>query len=181
MSKNILIISASFRKGGNSDLLSNEFIKGAREAGHQVEKIYLTDKKMEFCRGCLVCQTTGKCIIKDDIAEVLEKMRKVDVIVFTTPIYYYEMSGQMKTFLDRSNPLFPGDYNFKDIYYILTAADENEESTKGPLKGLDGWIYCFEQAKLSGTLFAGGVTDKADIEKFPAKLKEAYEMGKSVK
>ena len=180
MSKNILMISASFRKGGNSDLLSDEFIKGATDTGHKIEKIYLSDTKMEFCRGCLSCQSTGKCVIEDDISEVLEKMAKVDAVVFTTPIYYYEMAGQMKTFLDRTNPLFAGEYNFKDIYCILTAADNNEISTQGPLKGLDGWMYCFDKTKLAGTLFAGGVTNKGDIKNFPEKLKDAYEMGSKV-
>ncbi|MFR8546601.1 MAG: flavodoxin family protein [[Clostridium] scindens] len=106
MSKNILIISTSLRKGSNSEMLADEFMRGAKEAGHQAEKISLRDKRVGFCKGCLTCQKTGCCVIQDDAIAIAEKMRTADVIAFATPIYYYEMSGQMKTLLDRANSLF---------------------------------------------------------------------------
>ena len=157
MSKNILIISTSLRKGSNSEMLADEFMRGAKEAGHQAEKISLRDKRVGFCKGCLACQKTGCCVIQDDAIAIAEKMRTADVIAFATPIYYYEMSGQMKTLLDRANSLFSSKYAFQDIY-LLTAAAENEETaTDGAINGLQGWIDCFEKAHLSGTVFAGGV------------------------
>ena len=99
MSKHVLIISTSPRKGGNSDVLADEFARGAQEAGNHVEKVALYDQTVGFCKGCLACQSTGHCVIHDDANAIVEKMLTADVIVFATPIYYYEMCGQMKTML----------------------------------------------------------------------------------
>lgn len=73
MSKNILVISASLRNGSNSDMLADEFMRGALESGNKAEKITLRGKSINFCKGCLACQKTGKCVIKDDMAEILPK------------------------------------------------------------------------------------------------------------
>ena len=86
MSKKVLILSGSFRKHGNSDLLCDEFKRGAEEAGHSVEKIFINEKQIHYCRGCGVCNSTHKCVIKDDMAEILDKMVKADVIVMATPV-----------------------------------------------------------------------------------------------
>ena len=94
----ITVISSSLRRNGNSEMLADEFIRGAKESGNEVEKITLGGKKINFCIGCLSCQKTGKCVIKDDCAEINEKIHDADVLVFATPIYYYEMSGQLKRF-----------------------------------------------------------------------------------
>lgn len=179
MSKRVLIVSTSPRKGGNSDTLAEEFARGAREAGNQVEKVELYDKTIGFCRGCLVCQKTGRCVIRDDADAIAQKMRTADVIVFATPIYYYEMSGQMKTMLDRANPLYSSDYAFRDIYLLAAAADEEKSAMDGAVKGLEGWITCFEKARLAGTVFGGGVDTVGAIQGHGA-LKEAYDMGKAV-
>ena len=79
-------------------------------------------------------------------------MQKAEVIVFATPIYYYEMCGQMKTMLDRSNPLFPSDYAFRDIYLLATAADTEPTAMNGAIKGLQGWVDCFNKASLKGVV-----------------------------
>lgn len=179
MIKNILVISSSLRKGSNSELLADKFISGAKEAGHHVEKVCLRDKTFSFCRGCLACQHTGKCVIKDDGNEIADKMLRADVIVFATPIYYYEMSGQLKTMLDRANPLYFLDYKFRDVYLLATAADEEECAMDGAKKGLRGWISCFTKAVFSGTVFAGGVDQPGEIEGHPA-LDKAYRMGQEV-
>ena len=118
MSKRILVLSTSPRIGGNSETLADVFIKGAEEAGHETKKICLYDKKIEFCKGCLGCQTTGKCILRDDAERIIAQMKAMDVLVFATPIYFYEMSGQMKTLLDRTNPLFPAEYEFLSLIHI---------------------------------------------------------------
>ena len=179
MSKKILVISTSPRKGGNSDALADEFIRGAQEAGNQVEKVTLYDKNIGFCRGCLTCQSTGRCVIRDDADTIAQKMGAADVIAFATPIYYYGMCGQMKTMLDRSNPLFSADYRFRDICLLAAAAEEDAHTVDGAVTGLMGWIDCFEKASLAGTVFAGGVTAVGEIQGHPA-LKKAYEMGKRV-
>ena len=123
MSKRILVISTSLREKSNSQALGDAFAAGAREAGHQVEQISLRGRSIAFCMGCLACQSVGQCVIQDDAVEIAEKMGRAEVIAFATPIYYYEMSGQMKTLLDRANALFASDYAFRDIY-LLTAAAE---------------------------------------------------------
>ena len=114
MQKKVLILSASLRNGSNSHALAQQFAKGAQEAGHEVELISLAGKEIGFCRGCLFCQTSGHCVMHDDAEQiVLEKMLHAQVLVFATPIYFYEMSGLMKTLLDRSNPLYALDYAFR--------------------------------------------------------------------
>lgn len=180
MNKKVLIISASLRKGGNSDILADEFMKGAEENGNKVEKISLINKQIGFCIGCLVCQKTQECVIKDDAVKIAEKVKNADTIVFATPIYYYEMSGQMKTLLDRLNPLFPSDYTFREVYMIAAAADLNPEAMDAAQKGLQGWIACFAKAKLSGVVRGVGVTDVGDIQQNKKLLSEAYEMGKEI-
>lgn len=126
MSKKVLIISTSPRKNGNSAKLAEEFRKGAAEAGNDVGFISLHDKTISFCKGCFACLETHRCVIHDDADIIREKMLHADVIVFATPIYYYEMSGQMKTMLDRGNPLYSADYAFRDIYMLSTAAEDEE-------------------------------------------------------
>ena len=120
--KNILIISSSLRRGSNSEALAMEFARGAADAGNKVELISLRDKDIRFCRGCLACQKTLKCVMADDAQAIVAKMHDADVIAFATPIYYYEMSGQLKTLLDRANPLYSSDYHFRDIYMLTSAA-----------------------------------------------------------
>ena len=172
MSKKVLIISSSPRKGGNSETLAAAFAKGAQEAGHQVETVYLREKQVSFCKGCLACQNLGHCVIGDDALEITEKMKNAEVIAFATPIYYYEMSGQMKTLLDRANSLFSSDCKFRDIYFLSTAADDGSGVDERALHGLEGWIVCYEKCKLAGKVFAGGVNAPGSINGHSA-LKEA--------
>ena len=178
MSKKVLIISTSLRKGSNSEALAEEFARGAREAGNQVEQITLCDKTIGFCKGCLACQSTGRCVIDDDGNAIAKQMQAADTIVFATPIYYYGLCGQMKTMLDRANPLFAADdYQFRDIYLLAAAAEQGEHTVDGAVTALQGWIDCFEKAHLAGTVFAGGVTSAGEIQGHPA-LEKAYRLGK---
>ena len=102
MSKKILILSASPRRGGNSDILCDEFARGATEAGHKVEKVFLRDKNIKYCTGCYVCEkTNGVCAYKDDMPALLQNMIDADVLVLSTPVYFYCMNGQLKTVIDR--------------------------------------------------------------------------------
>lgn len=179
MPKKVFILSATPRKGGNSELLAQAFADGAKDAGNEVEMISLRDKNLLFCKGCLACQKTGRCVLKDDAAEITGKMQAADVLVFATPIYYYSVSGQMKTMLDRSNPLYGSDYKFRDVYLLSTAAEDDPETPKIAEQVLQGFIDCFPKARVAGTVFAGGVTSPGDIQNHPA-LKTAYDAGKAV-
>ena len=179
MSKNVLVISTSPRKNGNSERLADEFVRGAREAGNRVEKVSLFDQTIGFCKGCLACQKLKRCVIHDDADSIAQKMRTAQVIVFATPVYYYAMCGQMKTMLDRSNPLFSSDYAFRDIYLLATAAEDDASAMDGAVHGLQGWISCFPKARLAGCVFGGGVDAVGAIEGHPS-LQQAYEMGRAV-
>lgn len=177
MNKNILVISSSLRKNSNSETLADEFMHGAEEAGHNVEKISLSGKIINFCTGCLACLKKGYCVIDDDAGKIADKMRNADVIVLATPVYYYSVCGQLKTMLDRANPLFTADYKFRDIYLLAAAAEDASDTAEGTEKTIQGWVDCFEKAVLKQTIFAGGVNNAGDIQGHPA-LKIAYEAGK---
>lgn len=181
MSRKILVICSSYRKGGNSETLADSFIKGATEVGNAVEKVRLADGQITFCRGCLACQAEGvtKCVMDDYANIVSAKMHDAEVIVFATPVYYYGMSGNLKTMLDRANPLYGGDYKFTDIYVLATAADEEEGAVRGTLDGIRCWADCFERCSVKGHVFVGGVTNKGDISGNKG-LERAYELGKSI-
>lgn len=177
--KKVLIISTSLRGLSNSHELAESFARGAKEAGNDVELISLRGKDLRFCIGCLSCQKTGKCVIADDAPAITARMHDADVIVFATPIYYYEMSGQMKTLLDRANPLYGSDYRFTDIYILTSAAEDEPHVPMRAVAGLEGWIECFDRAHLAGSVFAGGVNDPGEIKGHPA-LEKAYALGKSL-
>ena len=177
--KKVLVISTSLRGVSNSHALAEAFAQGAREAGNEVELLTLHHKDIKFCIGCLSCVKTGKCVIPDDAPAITAKMHDADVLVFATPIYYYEMSGQMKTLLDRANPLYGGDYHFTDIYLLTSAAEDEEHVPSRAISGLEGWIECFDRAHLAGTVFAGGVTAPGEITGHPA-LAKALGMGQKV-
>ena len=163
MKKNVLIISSSLRNKSNSDILADEFMRGAADGGNSVEKVSLSGKNIAFCKGCLAC----------------EKMLNADVIVFATPVYYYSMCGQLKTLLDRANPLYGSDYKFRDVYLLATAADGMDSAVGGTMKGIQGWVECFDKAEFKKTVFAGGVNDCGEIEGHEA-LKEAYDVGHEI-
>ena len=114
--KKIIVISTSLRHGSNSNILAEKFIEGAKAAGNEVEKISLVGQNIQFCKGCMACQKQGRCVIKDDVNSIMAKVLKADVICWATPIYYYEMSGQMKTLIDRMNAMYEQDYQFRDVY-----------------------------------------------------------------
>ena len=177
--KKIIVISTSLRHGSNSDMLADHFIDGAKSAGNDVEKISLAGKNIQFCKGCMACQKLGRCTIKDDVNDIMAKVLQADVVVWATPIYYYEMSGQMKTLIDRMNAMYELDYQFRDIYLLTTAAEDEAETPKRAETGLTGWIDCYPKSRLAGTLFCGGVNDAREIQG-NHKLQEAYEMGKHI-
>ena len=179
MSKKVLIISSSPRKGGNSETLAAAFAKGAQEAGHQVETVFLQEKQVGFCKGCFACLNLGHCVIQDDAVEIAAKMHDADVLVFATPVYYYCVSGQLKTMLDRANPLFETDYAFTKAYLLATAAEDGPETVEGSVKAVQGWVDCFPRCQLVETVFAGGVNDIGDIIGRPA-LERAYQAGKEI-
>ncbi|MEZ7893047.1 MAG: flavodoxin family protein [Candidatus Wallbacteria bacterium] len=180
MSKKVLILSLSPRKGGNSDVLCDQFLKGASEAGNEAEKIFLGGKKINYCTGCGACYNSKKrCPQKDDMAELLEKMIAADVIVMATPVYFYTMDAQMKTVIDRTCSRYTEIEN-KEFYFIVAAADNNKHAMERTLEGFRGFTSCLEGAKEKGVIYGTGAWQAGDIKGKPA-MKEAYEAGKNIK
>ena len=177
--KKVVVISTSMRVGSNSQVLAEQFAEGAKAAGNQVEFISLRGKEIKFCVGCLACQKLGACVIKDDVPAIMELVLNADVVCWATPIYYYEMSGQMKTLIDRMNAMYPKDYHFRDVYLLATATEDEAYVPERAEAGLKGWIDCYPKSHMAGTLFCGGVTMPRDVEG-NGKLQEAYELGKNV-
>lgn len=178
MSKNILVISASPRKGGNSDVLCDEFMRGAAESGNNAEKIRISEKKIGYCMGCGVCHEAHKCFQNDDMAEILDKMVKADVIVLATPVYFYTMDAQLKTLIDRTVPRYT-EISDKDFYYIATAADADADMLERTISGLRGFTCeCLNNPKEKGIIFAAGVWQKGEVNSTEY-MRKAYEMGKN--
>ncbi len=124
--KKVLILSGSPRKGGNSDLLCDEFMRGAQESGNKVEKIRVAEKKIGYCRACYFCKASvGECIIEDDMKDILQKMIDADVIVLASPVYFYSLDAQLKTVIDRTVARWT-EVTDKEFYYIMTAADDTK-------------------------------------------------------
>lgn len=177
--KKVIVVSSSPRKGGNSETLANSFAKGARDAGNEVKQIFVRDIGLQFCIGCNFCQTHNKCVLGDKMDEIYKDIETADVLVFASPVYYYSVCGQLKTFLDRLNPLFPRDNKFSEIYLLSTAAEADDSAFDGSVSDIQSWIDCFSGVELKGVLRAGGVTDVGEIDAtdFP---NQAYQMGKNV-
>jgi multimeric flavodoxin WrbA len=179
MIKKVLVLSASPRRGGNSDLLCDQFLMGAQEAGHEAEKIFLKDKNISYCMGCGTCLNGKKrCPQKDDMAEILEKMIAADVIVMATPVYFYTMNAQMKTLIDRICSRYTEITN-KEFYFIATAADTSKQAMERTIEGFRGFTSCLNEAEEKGIIYGAGAWNMGDIKGQPA-MKEAYESGKAI-
>ena len=178
MGKKVLVLSSSPRRVGNSDILCDQFMLGAQEAGNQVEKIFLKDKNINYCLGCGACQKTGSCVQKDDMDEILDKLVAADIIVLATPVYFYSMSAQMKTLIDRTCPVYTK-ISDKKFHIIATAADGSEDALDETITGFRGFFRCLDNAEEAGIIAGTGAWNIGDIKGHPV-MKEAYVSGKNV-
>ncbi len=179
MSKKVLILSGSPRKGGNSDLLCDEFMRGAQESGHQVEKIRVAAKKIVPCSACYYCRDHGgACVYQDDMAEVLQKMIDADVIVLASPVYFYSIDAQLKAVIDRTVARWL-EVRDKEFYYIVTMADEANASADTTLACFRGYADCVEGAVEKGVIIGSGVYEPDKVKQTPA-MERAYQTGKAV-
>ncbi|MGN1479638.1 MAG: flavodoxin family protein, partial [Acutalibacteraceae bacterium] len=176
--KKVLILSGSPRKSGNSDILCDEFMRGAKESGNEVEKIRVAEKEIGYCRGCYACKNTGVCAVKDDMAKILQKMIDADVLVLASPVYFYSIDAQLKALIDRTVARWKEVKN-KEFYYIMTAADSEKESMETTLACLRGYADCVDGAKEMGVILGTGVYEKGEIKDTKAMI-EAYSAGRSV-
>lgn len=179
MKKRVLILSSSPRRNGNSDALCDAFLKGAEEAGNAAEKIFLADKKINYCLGCGACSERGlPCPQKDDADGIAEKMIGADVIVMATPVYFYSVSAQLKTLIDRMCARYT-EISGKEFYFIMTAADTDPACMEYTLGCFRGFTDCLDGAEEKGVIRAVGLWKKGEAQK-SAFYAAAYEMGKNV-
>lgn len=178
MGKRVLILSSSPRKDGNSDTLCHSFASGAKNKGHEVSEIFINNKNINFCKACAYCERhKGECSQHDDMAEIISEILKSDVVVFSSPVYFYSISGQLKTLIDRLVTIYRQITN-KEIYYIFAAGDKtpNFKIVELCMRGL---VSCFAGSKVMGMIQAGGVRKKGEVS-YTEHLQEAYKMGAEV-
>lgn len=176
MPKNILIISSTPRKNGNSAVLCGEFAKGATDAGHNATMLNLREKNIHCCTGCGACYEKGlSCPFNDDMTEIIEKMKAADVIVLATPVYFYSMCGQLKIMIDRTVPVYT-ELKDKSFYFILTAGDDDINNMKSTVAALNGFCDCLDNASVDGIIYGLGVHKTGEILSNKA-MSEAYQAG----
>lgn len=184
--KKVIIIRTSSNYKGNTNLLADEFKKGLAEAGNQVVDIRLPCYKINYCMGCYgtdnpeACTLTRQCWQKDDVNEIVGRMKEADVVVFASPVYFYSLSGQMKVFLDRTVQFYGGEYNFQDIYFISSSESGSKSAIEPSIQSLKGWMACMPATRLSGVIYGTGALAPGSINNRPEVLSEAYDMGKNV-
>lgn len=177
--KNVLIISGSPRKGGNSDLLCDQFMAGALEAGHTVEKIFAQEHKIAPCLGCGHCQShAGACVQRDGMDAILEKMVNADVLALASPVYFYSVSAQIKAIIDRTVARYTEIKN-KSMYYIIAAADTDISHMERTIECFRGFAYCLEGSVEKGVVYGVGAWNKGEVRTLPS-MAQALEMGKRV-
>ncbi len=185
----VLGIAGSPRKGGNTDILLGEAMKGAGDSGAETEVIYLRDYKISPCLGCHECDKEGICILKDDMQEIYGKLVQADRIIFTSPIYFYSVSSYAKLMIDRCQCLWAKRYVLKEPVVDRGFERRGSFISVGATKGQN----LFEGAKLTvkyffdavgieyhSGLFIRRVDKKEEVRKHPGYLKQAYELGKSI-
>ena len=178
MGKKVLILSGSPRKGGNSDILCDEFLRGALEAGNEVKKIRVTEKKVAPCSACYYCRDHGGvCVHKDDMASILQKMIDADVIVLASPVYFYSINAQLKAVIDRSYAFF-SQLAGKTFYFIISCAAPDEALTETMQAALRGFTCCVPDSVEGGVILGIGANDAGDVRHSPA-MEQAYQMGRS--
>jgi multimeric flavodoxin WrbA/sugar lactone lactonase YvrE len=177
----VLVISASPNRGGNTDLMADAFIKGAQETGQQVEKVFLYDKKINFfTMDQLNMDLDSAATPNDDAKEVIEKMRKADVIVLASPVYFWTIDSKLKSLIDRTFYCFRDkSMSGKEFYYLTVCGNGNNHVTDGAINAMRGFLSCLNNATERGMVRAYGVSRSGDIVDTPF-YKQAYELGKTV-
>ncbi len=183
MSKNVLIITGSPRRGGNSELMADAFIKGARAAGHEVNKFQSAVDLVDGCLACDTCWSKGKpCSFDDGFDTLAPMLEKADVLVLCGPLYWFTLSAQMKAALDKfyayMRPQAPIKLKIKESMLLMCAEDTEAAAFDGPVatyKSIGNYLGLADR----GILLIPGVYDKGDIHKTDA-LARAEKLGGAV-
>jgi multimeric flavodoxin WrbA len=186
----VLGILGSPRKGGNTELLLEEALKGAEAEGAEVERLRLTDYNIIPCKECLACYKDGNCIILDDMAKIYPKLLEADIILLASPIFFYGVTAWAKALIDRCQALWSRKYQLKDPSYGKEGRKRkgffiSVGGTKGK-KTFEGAIltakYFFDvlNAEYAGELVLREVDARGDVLKHPEALQQAFEAGRKL-
>lgn len=182
MGKNILVLTGSPRKGGNSDMLADSFIRGARSAGHTVTKFEAGLKTINGCKACNSCYSkNGACVFGDDFNLLAPFMEQSNVIAIVTPMYWFGFPAQLKAALDKMYALIIGGRKSRiDESILLACAETSEGSDFDGLVKTYELIAAYQKWADLGHLLIPAVADKGDILKTDA-LKKAEVLGLDLK
>jgi multimeric flavodoxin WrbA len=178
MGKKVLILSGSPRKNGNTDALCQKFKQGAESAGHLVDLVRLSELELKACIGCNVCRTKGRqCVFPDAMTNLIARLEVADVVVLATPVYFYGVTAQMKTFMDR---MYAHHELVNKTYYLLVvgAAPEAQyfELISNSLKA---FVSCLGPSDTREVIYGTGVTQVGDIQSNPA-MEQAHRAGLNI-
>ena len=173
----ITILNGSPRKGGNTEIMVDALKKGAEESGHQVEKINLAGKKITGCLGCQYCFShEGVCVQKDDMAAILEVLDQTDLLVFASPIYWFDITGQLKCVIDRMYARGKTGYHFhKSMLMLDSAAEGVYQAALAQYQSIAAYLRWEDK----GVITISGMTDKGSMKDSP-RLTDVYEMGRAL-
>ena len=181
MSKDILVLTGSPRKGGNSDLMADAFIKGAKKAGHTVTKYKTAAKNIQGCKACDTCFSNGDaCSFDDDFNELAPLLAKADTLVFVTPLYWYSFPAQLKAAIDKLYAFNFGNVplKIKECMLLVCAEENNEDIFAGIVKSYE-LIAAYKKWTDLGHLIVPGVSEKGDV-KHTDGLKKAEALGAGI-
>jgi len=182
----ILGILGSPRVGGNSDILLDQALAGARDAGAEAEKVTLSQKKISGCLDCTKCNEAGVCAIKDDMQTLYPKILEADAILHSVPVYFWAMTAQMKAYLDRWCAFFDAEWKWHKHYYpkmkgkkigLITVCGDPNVHTADPIVHSFKTTVDFTKLKWVGAVMASAAA-KGEIARNEKAKKEAYELGK---
>lgn len=176
---NILILSGSPRKGGNTEMLVEAFAKGVAEH-HHVEIVSVHDVNVNPCLGCNACfKTDGICTQEDDMTVIYEKMSQTDMLVIASPVYFYGISAQLKAVIDRFHNPIRDSFHIKKSALLLVGAASLPELFDAILTEYNLCLKYFD-IEDAGSVVVRGVKEKGDINNTDA-LKDAYRLGQIIK
>lgn len=178
MSK-IAVLIGSLRKGGNTAMLAQAFIDGVDKQKNCVETLSVADVKVGGCTGCNACYANDshRCVQKDDMQEIYQKLADADVIVIATPIYFYGISSQLKCIVDRLHNPIRNTFRVKKLVLLAVCAD-TEPAVFDSVLAMYRSVLSYFSLQDGGIITVCGVRDKGDIAGNPA-LKEASELAKT--
>jgi multimeric flavodoxin WrbA len=180
----ILGIAGSPRRNGNTQLLLDEALKGARKAGARTEKIVLNDLNISPCRECGACSMTGMCAIGDEMQTVYKKLKNMDGIIIASPIFFMNMSAQTKTMIDRCQSIWASKYLLKKPIakkkrkgiFIAVGATNFPDMFRAAKKTVQV-LFDVIDVDYSDELLISGIDEKGAIEAHPTAMRDAFEAG----